>query len=388
VSRLWNGASLPDDVRELGEAAREFVERRVLPHEAEIVATGVVPDPVVKEVRELGYTGLVIPQEFGGLGVSYLGYCAILEQLSRAPKPVWLPVSVANGVAARMLEHSATPAQRERYLPGIASGELLPAIAVTEPDAGSDVQGLRSRARRVEAGWRIDGTKHYITHGARADVLFVLARTDDDTGGRRRFTQFLVDKGTPGLAVARLQDTMAGGRPEQAELVFDGCVVGDEQVLGGEGQGLRCVLRTFAEERISMAITALGTAQRALELACDYARNRTAFGSAIGSYQAIQIALADSATELVAARAMTYGLAGELVHRPVERAEAAMVKLYASEMAGRVADRAVQIFGGFGYMAVAPVAQIYRDVRVMRISGGTSEIQRVIIAEALLEENA
>lgn len=386
MNALWSGASLPEDIQELADAAKEFVNRRVLPHEAEIVATGEVPESIRKEVRELGYTGLVIPEEHGGLGVSYLGYCAILEQLSRAPKPVWLPVSVANGVAARLLEHSATPDQQQRYLPGIAAGELVPAIAVTEPDAGSDVQGLRTRARRVGGGWSLEGTKHYITHGARADVLFTLARTDDE-GDRKRFTLFVVEKGTPGLSVARLQDSMAGGPPEQAELIYDGCVVPDSAVLGGEGRGLRCVLRTFAEERISMAITALGTAQRALELATGYARDRTAFGASIGSYQAIQIALADSATELVAARAMTYGLAHELARRPVERAEAAMVKLYATEMVGRVADRAVQIFGGFGYMAEAPVAQIYRDVRVMRISGGTSEIQRVIIAEALLEEN-
>jgi acyl-CoA dehydrogenase len=379
---------LPDDIEDLRAAAAEFVDRYVLPDESQIGVTGEVPPKVRDGLREAGYFGLTIPTEFGGSGLSHLAYCAILEELARAPKPVWLPVSVANGVAARMLQVAATPDQKERYLPGIAAGDLIPSITVTEPDAGSDVQGLKTRARPVDGGWLLSGTKHFITQGAYADCLFVLARTDEPTDASRRFTLFLVDKGSPGLHVARLQETMAGPPDEQAELVFDDCFVPDANVLGGVGNGLRPVFQTFSEERISMAVTALGAARRALDLAVGYARERRAFGAPIGDFQAVQILLADSAAELAAARALTYELARSLGHRVVQPAEAAMVKLYASEMAGRVADRAVQVFGGAGYMAESPVARIYKDVRVLRISGGTSEILRGVVAKALLKESA
>jgi alkylation response protein AidB-like acyl-CoA dehydrogenase len=198
---------------------------------------------------------------------------------------------------------------------------------------------------------------------------------------------FLVERSNPGFHVARVQQTLAGPPHEQAELVFNDCFVADDSILGGEGGGLRAVLSTFAEERISMAICGLGAARRALDLAVDYARSRTAFGQAIGEFQAIQILLADSATELAAARALTYDLVRQLGERTVEPHEAAMVKLYAAEMAGRVADRCLQVFGGAGFMAETPISRIYRDVRVLRISGGTSEIQRNLVARALLKED-
>lgn len=377
---------LPADIVDLKDAAAEFVDRNVLPDESQICVTGEVPPKVRDALRELGYFGLTIPTEFGGSGLSHLAYCAVLEELARAPKPVWLPVSVANGVASRMLDLCATEDQKLRYLPGIAAGELVPAITVTEPDAGSDVQGLKTRARPADGGWLLSGTKHYITQGARADCLFVLARSDVAGSDSRGFTLFLVDKGSPGLQVARLQETLAGPPHEQAELVFDDCFVPDANVLGRVGHGLRPVFQTFAEERISMAVTALGAARRALDLAVGYARERHAFGSPIGDFQAVQIQIADSVTELAAARAMTYELVRGLEHQAVDAAESAMVKLFASEMAGRVADRAVQIFGGAGYMAESPVSRLYKDVRVLRISGGTSEILRTVIAKAALKE--
>jgi acyl-CoA dehydrogenase len=383
---IWVGAPLPGDIADLKAAAREFVDRHVMAYEGQISRDCLVPNDVTDRLRRAGYYGLTISAEYGGLGVSHLAYCAVLEELSRAPKPVWLPISIANGVASRLLEVAGNEEQKKRYLPGVAAGELVAAIAVTEPEAGSDVQGLKTRAVRADGAWRLQGTKHYITLGAHADVLFVLARTDDGNGGSPSFTVFLVEKGTPGFSVAGKQETLSGPVAEQAELLFDDCLVADEQVLGEVGGGLKAIFKTFAEERISMAITALGTAHRAIELAADYATKRTAFGSVIGDYQAVQIQLADSVVELAAAQSMTYALASQLGSRRVTPAEAAMVKLYASEMVGRVADRALQIFGGYGYMADAPISRIYRDVRIMRISGGTSEIQRNLIAKALLQE--
>jgi acyl-CoA dehydrogenase len=386
VKGIWAGAPLPEDIAELKAAARQFVDRHVMAYEGQISRDCLVPDEITDRLRQAGYYGLTISEEYGGSGVSHLAYCAVLEELSRAPKPVWLPISIANGVASRLLEVAGDEEQKKRYLPGIAAGEVVAAIAVTEPEAGSDVQGLKTKAVRAEGGWRLQGTKHYITLGSRADVLFVLARTDDGRDGSRSFTAFLVEKGTPGFSVAGMQETLSGPVAEQAELLFDDCFVDDAQVLGEVGGGLKAIFKTFAEERISMSITALGTAQRAIELAAEYAAQRRAFGSVIGEYQAIQILLADSVTELAAAQSMTYALAAQLESRRVTPAEAAMVKLFASEMVGRVADRALQIFGGYGYMAEAPISRIYRDVRIMRISGGTSEIQRSVIAKALLQE--
>ncbi|GAA4546358.1 acyl-CoA dehydrogenase family protein [Pseudonocardia xishanensis] len=380
--------TLPEDAREMKRAAQALVDRRILPYEVEIGLTGEVPDEIVKTLKETGYYGLTVPEEYGGLGVDHLTYCAVLEELARAPKPVWNVVNVANGVASRLLARKGTAEQRATFLPRLAAGELCPSITVTEPEAGSDVQGLRTTARRVDGGWVLDGTKHYITFGGQADVLFVLARTpSEDQGDRKRFTLFLVERGNPGYRVARYQQTMAGPPHEQTELVFTDCFVADDRVLGGVGKGLATVLSTFAEERISMSVTALGAAQRALELATAYARDRTAFGSRIGDFQGVLFPLADSATELAAARALTYDLARRLSDRVVQPHEAAVVKLFAAEMAGRVADRCVQVFGGAGFMAESPVSRIYRDVRVLRLSGGTSEIQRTLIGRALLKED-
>jgi alkylation response protein AidB-like acyl-CoA dehydrogenase len=379
--------ALPRDVLEMKLATREFVDRRILPFEPEISRTGAVPGDVARDVRALGYYGLTIAEKYGGQGLDHLTYCAILEELARSPKPVWNLVNVCNGIAARVLERFGSEVHRDRFLRGIATGDVVPSIAVTEPGAGSDVQGLRTRARRADGGWLITGTKHFISYATEADCLFVLARTPAEHDERRSFTFFLVERGNPGLHVAGIQETMAGPPFDQAELVFDDCFVADADVLGDVGSGLKAVFATFASERISMSIGALGAAQRALELAVGYARTREAFGQRISEFQAVAHPLADCATELAAARALTYAAARRVDDGTVAPHEAAMVKLYCGEMAGRVADRCLQVFGGAGYMAESTISRIYRDVRVLRLSGGTSEIQRNIISRALLSDD-
>jgi alkylation response protein AidB-like acyl-CoA dehydrogenase len=376
--------ALPRDVLELKQAAREFVTKRILPFEPEISRTGIVPDDIARDLRQLGYYGLTISPKYDGQGVDHLTYCAILEELTRSPKPVWNLVNVCNGIAARVLERFGSEHHRDRFLRGIATGDVVPSIAVTEPGAGSDVQSLQTRARQVGGGWLITGTKHFISYATEADCLFVLARTGSAEDGRKSFTFFLVERGNPGLHVAGIQETMAGPPYDQAELVFDDCFVADDDVLGHVGSGLKAVFATFVGERISMSIGALGAAQRALELAVGHARNREAFGHRISEFQAVAHPLADSVTELAAARALTYAVARRVDDGTVAPHEAAMVKLYCAEMAGRVADRCLQVFGGSGYMMESPISRIYRDVRVLRISGGTSEIQRNIIGQALL----
>jgi len=376
--------ALPDEVRALKNAAAAFVERRILPHEVEIYRTGSVPEAIEQEMRDLGYYGLTTDAEYGGSGLSQLGFIAVHEELCRAPKPVWKQVNVGSGFAARVLKLFGTEQQRKKYLPGIAGGTIQPAIAVTEPEAGSDVQGLKTRAERIRHGWVLNGGKHYITYGARADLLFVLARSGSAAEKSKAFSVFLVEKGAPGLKVARLQETM-GGRPlDQAELLFEDCEVAEDALLGDEGRGLKYILSMFAEERVTMGVSCLGTARRAIELAIGHAHTRKTFGSHLSEYQALQHMLANCAIEYTAARTMTYELARQIDQRSATPAEAAMVKVFCAEMVNRVVDTAVQIFGGAGYMAESPICQMYRDVRVLRIAGGASEIQRNLIAKELL----
>jgi acyl-CoA dehydrogenase len=379
-------ADLPADIRNMKDAAIHFVDTRILPHESAIGTTGVIPDGIVDELRSLGWYGLTIPTEYGGSGMDHLGYCALLEELARGPKAVWNPVNLTNGVGARFLERYATDEIRDRYLPGMAAGNVLPSIVITEPDAGSDVRAIRTIARPVDGGWIIDGTKHFITFANEADCLFVLARTPLDEN-RDRFTIFLVERGTPGFKPGLAQETMAGPPHDHYEVVFDNCFVPAANIIGGQGNGLRTIMATLAEERISMSICAVGTALRCLELAADYARKRQAFGSAIGDFQAVQYLLAESAAELGAARALAYDLARRLSTRRVLSHEAAVVKLFTTEVAGRIADRCLQVFGGAGYMVESPISRLYRDLRVLRIAGGTSEIQRTLIARGLLDES-
>jgi acyl-CoA dehydrogenase len=387
ILQVVGAERLPPEIQELKRATREFVDTAVLPYESEIGVSGVVPESVAKHLRDLGYYGLTIPEEYGGLGLRPIEYCAVLEELARAPKPVWNLVNVTNGIAARVLERYGTAQQKDVYLRGIAAGEVVPSITVTESEAGSDVQAIRTTARHIDGGWIINGTKHFITFGDRSDCLFVLARTSRDNGdGKKRFTFFLVRRDNPGLSVTRIQRSMAGPPYDQAELAFDDCHVTDEDVLGTEGEGLKAVFATFGEERISMAITALGTAQRAVELAVEHARSRTAFGQRIADYQAVQHLIVDSATELSAARALTYQVVGDATVGALRPHQSSMAKLFASEAAGRIVDRCLQVFGGTGYMEESPISRLYRDVRVMRLSGGTSEIQRNIIAQALLHD--
>lgn len=379
---------LSPDILELKKATREFVDSAVLPHESDIGVTGHVPEVVAQHLKGLGYYGLTIPEEYGGLGLRPIEYCAVLEELARAPKPVWNLVNVSNGVAARVLERYGTPEQKHIYLRGIAAGNMVPSIAVTEPEAGSDVQAVRTTARPVDGGWLINGTKHFITFGDRSDCLFVLARTGREIdNGQKRFTFFLVRRDNPGLSVTRIQRSIAGPPYDQAELAFDDCRVADSDVLGIVGEGLKAVFTTFGEERLSMAICALGTSQRAIELAVGHAKSRKAFGQRIGDYQAIQHLIVDSVTELSAARALTYQVVSDATTGLMQPHQSSMAKLFASEAAGRIVDRCLQVFGGAGYMEDSPIARLYRDVRVMTLSGGTSEIQRNIIAKALLDEH-
>jgi acyl-CoA dehydrogenase len=371
------------EIAGLREATRALV-RDLLRLEADYSRTLVVPEIVPRRLRELGYYGFTLPEEHGGLGLGAVAACAVLEELSWLPRPWIVDVVMNNGLGSRQIVRHGSEAQRSRWLPPLARGEALCAFALTEPEAGSDPTSMRTSAMRDAAGFRLNGRKHFITNGAKADVVTVMARTEWSRAGG--ITAFLVEKGAPGFTVAQIQRTMSGPPDAVAELVFEDCLVPEDAVVGELSGGLAGALRALAEGRVHMAASAVGMATRLLELSRDYARSRRQFGQAISEFQAVQHMLADMATGIHAARLMVYDAASRLDRGERARAEVSMTKVFATETAWKVADMAMQIHGGAGYMKDLPIERMMREIRLFRIGDGTSEIHRNQIARALLDD--
>lgn len=379
-------SGLPDEVVALRQGTREVVDH-LLQHESQFSETGEVPPEVENTLRDLGYLGLTIPEEYGGMEVNTLAACVVLEELGRMPMAFFTSVRGSNSIGSRALVHWGTEEQRRRWLPGIASGEIITAFALSEPNAGSDAANIQATARREGDTYYITGTKHFITNGHRADLVTVIAYTDRSLGAGRGVTCFMVEtRNSPGFNVRSLQKTMAGPPHCQAVMDFDNCAVPAENVVGEEGQGFQVAMGTLDEGRLHVAAVALGMAQAAMEESVAYAKQRVAFGKPISEHQAIQHKIADMATQIYAGRQMLYHACrlhddGQNIHQ-----QAAMVKLFCTEAAWRIVDEAVQIHGGMGYMQGVPVERMYRDVRLLRIVEGTSEIQRRIISRAVLRD--
>ena len=376
---------LPPELEELRALVRRFVDTELLPWEDHIERHDGLPDEVERALRaksvELGLNAVSMPREVGGGGLSTLGQAVVEEELSRAGSGL---AEVAPNPSNILLACNAE--QRERFLLPCVRGERQDCFALTEPNAGSDAAGMEAHASRVPGGWLVNGNKRFISHGDTADFAIFFAVTDP-SAERDRVTAFLIEKGTTGFAVGQIHETMGHRGYRQAELVCSDCRVADQNVLGEVGKGFDLARDWLREGRIMTAARCIGPAGRALEVARDYALERRQFNRPIADFQAIQFMLADSAVDLFAARTMTYE-AARMVDRgaPLREvnAAAAMVKVFASEALGRIADRAVQILGGMGYMRETVVERIYRNARIERIWEGTSEIQRSIIARSLL----
>jgi acyl-CoA dehydrogenase len=378
--------TLPPDVELLRAETRRLVDRELRPRTLEIERERRIPEALVRQLRELGYFGLTIPERYGGQGLSTLAHLVVQEELGRAHAAFNMLISGNNGIGVMGLVLDGTDAQKQRWLPRLASGEWMAAFALTEPNAGSDAQAIETRAVREGAGWVLNGTKHYISRGDVAHLVTVFARTDPTVRAKGGITTFIVEKGTPGFNVARIQESMGSDVVKQAELVFEDCRVPDENVVGAVGAGFATAMRILDLGRLSLAARCLGTMEELLAVSVAHAKNRVQFGKPIAEQQAIQHMLADTATEIAMIRPALYAAAerrdaGERVTQ-----EAAMLKLFASEALGRAADRAVQIHGGMGFMRDCVVEGIYREARMMRIVEGTSEIQRLLIARGVLGE--
>ncbi|MBF7082998.1 acyl-CoA dehydrogenase family protein [Desulfallas sp. Bu1-1] len=378
--------NLPEDIMQLKKMAANFTRRELIPKEEELRKTGQLNQSTLQKMKELGFYGLTIPEEYSGMGIGALGYCVVMEELAKGPKAYLHEVSLSNGIGSRAILIGGSEEQKKKYLPGIAKGEILVAFALTEPNAGSDASAIQTTARQEGDYWVLNGTKHFISNGAVADIVTVMALTDREKRSRGGITAFIVEKGTPGFSVQQLQETMAGPPVIQAELVFEDCRVPSSNIIGQVGHGFDITMETLTEGRLQYGAMALGMAQRLLDMSVDYAKQRVQFGKPIATKQAIQFMLADMATEIYAARQILYNAAARHDNGEKLVKESAMVKLYNTEMVCRVADRAVQIFGGMGYMSELPIERMYREARVMRIVEGTSEIQRIVIARELLRD--
>lgn len=382
--------AIPENLRMMVDTVRRFVKRDLEPISRQVEEEDRIPENVIRTMRELGLFGLGIPEEYEGLGIGCLGECLVYEEMGKVNGCFRTLIGTNNGIGSQGILLDGTPEQKQRYLPKLASGEWIGCFALTEPEAGSDAANLKTTAELKGDHWVLNGGKHFITNGNIADVATVFALTDKAKRAKGGITAFIVEKTFPGFYVGTIERKMGMRGSHTCELIFENCLVPKENVVGGEanvGQGFRTAMKTLDKGRLTLGASAMGSAQRLLELSIDYAKQRVQFGKPIGHFQAIQTMIADMATQIYAARQMVYHAAwlrdttGSAVVK-----EAAMVKLFCTEMVNRVADMAVQIHGGMGYMKDYPVERFYRDVRLTRIYEGTSEIQRLVIARELLKD--
>jgi alkylation response protein AidB-like acyl-CoA dehydrogenase len=368
------------------QTAREFAERVLMPKAAARDVTCEFPAREMRELGKLGLLGICVPEELGGAGAGPVAYSLAMMELARGDASVAVAVSVTNMVG-ELIANNATPEQRAKWNPSLASGAMTSgAFALSEPDAGSDPAAMRTTATKVDGGWRIDGTKQWITTGDHAGVMVVWAITDPNAG-HHGISAFVVGGKTPGLHVARLEDKLGLRASSTAQLVFDGVHVDDDAMLGAPGHGFALAMMALDGGRIGISSQAIGIARGALEAAIEYAKQRHTFGKPIIQHQAIGNMLADSATWLEAATLMTLRAAWLKEQRQPFAQQAAMAKLFASEHAWQICDIALQIHGGYGYVKDFPVERALRDVRVTRIYEGTSEIQRIVIARYMLRDH-
>jgi alkylation response protein AidB-like acyl-CoA dehydrogenase len=367
----------------LRQSVREFAERAIRPHVREWDEAQQFPSSLLKDLAALGLMGIQVPEVFGGSGLTTVEYCICLEELGRVDPSVALSIAAHNGLCAAHILMFGTESQKRDYLTPLARGEHLGAWALTEAGSGSDAASMRTTAAREDGAWILRGAKTFTTHGRIADLVVVMAVTEPGAG-TRGISAFIVPKGTPGMIPGRKEDKLGMRASDTSEIVFEGCRVPDAQRLGEAGHGFVDTMQVLDAGRIGIAALSVGLAQGACEAALHYARERKAFGAPIGTFQAIQWKLADTATRIEAARLLTYRAAELKAAGARTTLESSMAKLYASEMAAKAADDCVQIHGGYGFVKDYPAEKYYRDVKLTTIGEGTSEIQRLVIARQLL----
>jgi alkylation response protein AidB-like acyl-CoA dehydrogenase len=376
--------TLTDDQLALQREIRDFAAREIAPNVLRWDEASEFPVDVVKQLGQMGLLGVIFPVELGGAGLGYVDYMLAIEELSAVDGSIGIIVAAHNSLCTNHIFLAGTDAQRRKYIPRLASGQALGAWGLTEPGSGSDASAARTTATRTSAGWLLNGNKTFITNGHYADVSVVIAVTDKSQG-THGLSAFIVEKGTPGFRPGKKENKLGLRASDTSELIFEDCEIPEENLLGELGEGFVDAMRTLDGGRISIAALSLGIGKGALDASVKYVKERRQFGKAIAEFQGIQWKLADMATELDAARLLTLRAAvlkdaGQRVTR-----ESSMAKLYASEVAVRICDEAVQLHGGYGFIKDYPVEKFYRDVKLCTIGEGTSEIQRMVIGREILK---
>ena len=364
------------------DTARAFAQEQVLPHVRAWEAEGAIPRPLLAEMGRLGFMGMCVPPEWGGAGSDMVSYVLALEEIAATDGGLSTVMSVNNSPDCAALLAYGSPEQKEKWLKPMARGEVLGAFCLTEPQAGSDASNLKTRAERRGNGWVLNGVKQFITSGKTADMALVFAVTDP-ASPKRGISCFIVPTGTPGYRVASVENKLGQKSSDTCQIAFEDCAVGADAMLGEEGGGYRVALANLSVGRIGIAAQSVGMARAAFEAAREYAGEREAFGTRIINHQAVQFRLADMATKIAVARQMVWHAATLRDAGLPCLTEAAMAKLYASEMAEEVCSAAIQIHGGYGYVSDHLVEKIWRDVRVCQIYEGTSDVQRILIGRGL-----
>jgi acyl-CoA dehydrogenase len=373
-----------ETLAELLQTIRRFVDERLIPAEEQVDREDRIPAEIVAEMKRLGLYGLTIPTEYGGLGLSAEETVLVFFELCRAAPAFRSIVGINNGLGSSTILQDGNDAQRERYVRRLATGDLVAAFCLTEPDSGSDAGALRTTARRDGDRYVLNGTKRFITNAPEAGIFIVIARTDPSQSGARGVSSFIVEAGTPGLSVARADRKMGQRGAHLADVIFEDCRIPANTLLGQEGDGFKVAMRALDRGRLHIAAMCVGISERLIEEGLRYALERPQFGKPIAEHQLVQAMLADSKAETYAGRCMVLDVARRLDRGDRVSTEASCAKMFTSEAAGRIADRVVQIHGGAGYISESAAERLYRDVRVFRLYEGTTQIQQLIIARDMI----
>lgn len=362
-----------------------FVRERLVPAENDVAETDAIPADVVADMRELGLFGLCIPEEYGGLGLTMEEEVLVAFEIAKTSPAFRSLIGTNNGIGSQGLIVDGTEQQKRDYLPRLASGELIASFALTEPGSGSDAASLRTSARRDGDFYVLNGTKRFITNAPEAGIFTVMARTDPEVKGAGGISAFIVEQGTPGLSIGKPDKKMGQKGAHTADVIFENCRVPAANLIGGkEGVGFKTAMKVLDKGRLHIAAICVGAAERMLDDALRYAIEREQFGKPIAEFQLVQAMLADSKAEIYAARSMVLDAARRRDDKEDISTEAACCKMFASEMCGRVADRAVQVHGGAGYVSEYAIERFYRDVRLFRIYEGTTQVQQLVIARNMI----
>jgi acyl-CoA dehydrogenase len=377
----------PETLNALLATVNRFVRERLVPAEAQVAESDLIPPDIVDDMKQMGLFGLTVPEAYGGLGLTMEEEVEVMLAMGQTSPCFRSLFGTTVGIGSQGILFDGTDEQKARYLPKLATGELVASFALTEPDAGSDAASLRTTAIRDGDHYVVNGTKRFITNAPTADIFTLMARTDPADKGAGGVSAFIVEANTPGLSIGQVDKKMGQRGAHTSDVIFEDCRVPVGQLIGlREGQGFKTAMKVLEKGRIHIAAICVGVAERMLRDALNYAVQRKQFGQAIADFQLVQAMLADSQTEIYAARCMVIDAARQRDEGRNVSTQASCCKLFASEMCGRVADRAVQIFGGAGYLSEYGIERFYRDVRLFRLYEGTSQIQQIVIARNMARE--